>query len=99
VLAPQGTLALIGGPAGRWVQPAGHVFSALAMGPLVAARIAVVDIVSCTTKKHLLITLATLIEDGKVTPVISRRYPFSELAEAIRYQELGHAPGKVVVTT
>ena len=32
VLAPQGTLVLIGGPAGRWVQPAGHMFSALAMG-------------------------------------------------------------------
>ena len=31
VLAPRGTLVLIGGPAGRWLQPAGHMFSALAM--------------------------------------------------------------------
>src|SRR6201995_1222651 len=28
VLAPRGTLVLIGGPAGRWLQPAGHMFSA-----------------------------------------------------------------------
>ena len=98
VLAPQGTLVLIGGPAGRWVQPAGHMFSALAMGPLVARRIALADIVSCTAKKQILMTLTTLIEDGKVTPVISRRYPFRELQEAIRYQEQGHVPGKIALT-
>jgi NADPH:quinone reductase-like Zn-dependent oxidoreductase len=98
VLAPQGTLVLIGGPAGRWVQPVGHMFSALAMGPLVGRRIALADIVSCPAKKQILMTLTTLIEDGKVTPVISRRYPFHELREAIRYQEQGHVPGKVVVT-
>ncbi len=98
VLAPRGTLVLIGGPAGRWVQPAGHVFSALAMGPLVAPRIALTDIVTYAAKKQILTTLTTLIEDGKVTPVISRRYPFHELQEAIRYQEQGHVPGKVVVT-
>jgi NADPH:quinone reductase-like Zn-dependent oxidoreductase len=98
VLAPRGTLVLIGGPAGRWLQPAGHMFSALAMGPLVPQRIAMADTVSCTTKKQLLMTLTTLIEDGKVTPVISRRYPFRDIREAIRYQEHGHVPGKVVVT-
>jgi len=98
-LAPQGTLVLVGGPAGRWVQPAGHVFSALAMGPLIARRVALADIISCPAKKQLLMTLTTLIEDGKVTPVISRRYPFHELREAVGYQEQGHVPGKVVVTS
>jgi NADPH:quinone reductase-like Zn-dependent oxidoreductase len=97
-LAPRGTLVLIGGPAGRWVQPAGHMFSSLATGPLVAQRIAMADTVSCTAKKQVLMTLTTLIEDGKVTPVISRSYAFHELQEAIRYQEQGHVPGKVVVT-
>jgi NADPH:quinone reductase-like Zn-dependent oxidoreductase len=98
VLAPRGTLVLIGGPAGRWLQPAGHMFSALAMAPLVSQRIAMADTVSCTAKKQILITLTTLIEDGKVTPVISRRYPFHDIQEAVRYQEQGHAAGKVVVT-
>jgi NADPH:quinone reductase-like Zn-dependent oxidoreductase len=98
VLAPRGTLVLIGGPSGRWLQPAGHVFASLAMGPLVSQRIALADTVSCPAKKQILMTLTTLIEDGKVTPVISRTYPFHDIAEAVRYQEQGHAPGKVVVT-
>jgi NADPH:quinone reductase-like Zn-dependent oxidoreductase len=98
VLAPRGTLVLIGGPAGRWLQPAGHMFSALAMAPLVSQRTAMADTVSCTAKKQILMTLTTLIEDGKVTPVISRRYPFHDIQEAVRYQEQGHAAGKVVVT-
>jgi len=98
ILAPRGTLVLIGGPAGRWLQPAGHMFSALAMAPLVSQRIAMADTVSCTAKKQILMTLTTLIEDGKVTPVISRRYPLHDIREAVRYQEQGHAAGKVVVT-
>ena len=98
VLAPRGTLVLIGGPAGRWLQPAGHMFSALAMAPLVSQRIAMADTVTCTAKKQILMALTTLIEDGKVTPVISRRYPLHDIQEAVRYQEQGHAAGKVVVT-
>jgi NADPH:quinone reductase-like Zn-dependent oxidoreductase len=39
-----------------------------------------------------------LLEAGKVKPVIDRRYPLSETAEAIRYLEQGHAQGKVVIT-
>jgi len=89
---------LVGGPAGRWLQPAGHVFAALAMAPLVPQRIALADAVSCTVKKQILMTLTTFIEDGTVTPVISRTYPFHDIREAIRYQERGHVPGKVVVT-
>jgi NADPH:quinone reductase-like Zn-dependent oxidoreductase len=36
-------------------------------------------------------------EAGKVVPVIDRRYPLSEVPEAIRYLEAGHARGKVVI--
>jgi NADPH:quinone reductase-like Zn-dependent oxidoreductase len=45
-----------------------------------------------------LVVLKELIEAGKVTPVIDRRYPLSEVPEAIRYLEEGHAQGKVVIT-
>ncbi|HEY0794951.1 MAG TPA: NAD(P)-dependent alcohol dehydrogenase [Acidisarcina sp.] len=41
--------------------------------------------------------LKGLIEAGKVVPVIDRTYPLSEVAEAMRYRELGHASGKVVI--
>ena len=39
-----------------------------------------------------------LIEAGKVVPVIDRRYPLSEVAEALRYFGEGHAKGKVIIT-
>jgi NADPH:quinone reductase-like Zn-dependent oxidoreductase len=42
--------------------------------------------------------LATLMQSGKVTPVIDRRYKLSEAAEALRYVEKGHARGKVILT-
>jgi NADPH:quinone reductase-like Zn-dependent oxidoreductase len=42
--------------------------------------------------------LKELVEADKVTPVIDRTYPLSEVPEAIRYLEEGHARGKVVIT-
>ena len=42
--------------------------------------------------------LKELIEAGKVTPVIDRRYPLSEVPEALRYQEEGRTQGKLVIT-
>jgi len=39
-----------------------------------------------------------LLESGQVKPVIDRRYPLSELSEALRYLGEGHARGKVVIT-
>jgi NADPH:quinone reductase-like Zn-dependent oxidoreductase len=39
-----------------------------------------------------------LLEAGKVVPVIDRRYPLSDVPDAIRYLEAGHAQGKVVIT-
>jgi len=48
--------------------------------------------------KEDLIFMKQLLEDGKVVPVIDRRYPLSEVPEAIRYLEAGHAQGKVIIT-
>lgn len=39
-----------------------------------------------------------LMESGKVVPVIDRKYKLSEVPEAIKYLEEGHARGKVVIT-
>jgi NADPH:quinone reductase-like Zn-dependent oxidoreductase len=45
-----------------------------------------------------LIIIRDLMEAGKVTPVIDKRYKLSEAHEAIRYLAEGHARGKVVIT-
>ena len=44
-----------------------------------------------------LIFLARLLEEGKITPVIDRSYPLSEIVEAFRYVEEKHAQGKVTI--
>ncbi|WP_431901376.1 NAD(P)-dependent alcohol dehydrogenase [Nonomuraea sp. bgisy101] len=98
-LTPQGTYVVVGGPAGRWVRPAGRMFSTFAVSPFVSQTMALADVVRCTENKRNLLTLTEFIEDGKVTPVIDRVYPFEEIPAAIRYQEEGHAPGKVVIAS
>ena len=44
-----------------------------------------------------LVILKEFLEAGKIVPVIDRRYPLSETAEALRYLGAGHARGKVVI--
>jgi NADPH:quinone reductase-like Zn-dependent oxidoreductase len=85
---------------GRYdLEPAGHMFTALAAAPLVRHRVARADLLACTTKtkKQIFTTLATLLGNGQVVPVIGREYPAADLREAVRYQEKGHPQGKVVV--
>ncbi|HXN73413.1 MAG TPA: NAD(P)-dependent alcohol dehydrogenase [Candidatus Acidoferrales bacterium] len=49
-------------------------------------------------RKDDLVFLKDLLEAGRVVPVIDRRYPLSEVAEALRYLEERHARGKVAIT-
>lgn len=97
VLAPKGTFVVVGGPAGRWLQPAGHAFGTLAMAPLVGRRVSLANATAYTGEQHNLVALTKFIENGQVTPVIDRCYPFDEIRTAIEYQERGHARGKVVI--
>jgi len=80
---------------GGWAQ----IFQAMLLGPilsLIGSRKMGFVAAKMTTKD--LTFLANLVETGKVVPIIDKRYPLGDVAEALRYLEEGHAQGKVVIT-
>ena len=96
VLNPHATLVVVGAPKGnRLLGPVSH----LAKVGLAAMRSTqkVVFFIA-TLNKADLVVLQELLEAGKVTPSIDRRYELSDVADALRYLEEGHARGKIVIT-
>jgi NADPH:quinone reductase-like Zn-dependent oxidoreductase len=94
-LTRTGTLVPNANTKGRWLGGLGRTIKALVMAPLVPQRIR--PFVARVNQADLL-ALTELLEAGKLTPVVDRTYALSEVPEAIRYLEQGHARGKVVVT-
>jgi len=98
VLVKHGTYVLIGGGGpndGKWVGPLLRPIAELFQRPFVSQR---QTMLLAQINQADLNVLANLIETKKVTPVIDRTYPLSEVPAAIRYLEEGHAKGKVVIT-
>jgi NADPH:quinone reductase-like Zn-dependent oxidoreductase len=95
VLNPKGIYVVAGGPDGRWLGPLGPMIKAPVLSPFVSQKL--VMLISRVSKEDLTI-ISGLMEAGKVTPVIDRRYGLTEVPEAIWYLEEGHARGKVVIT-
>ena len=87
---------------GRYIMTGGsttQMFQAMLLGPWLSrnGHQKLGNVLARPNQKDLMF-LKELLETGKVTPVIERRYPLSELADALRYLEAGHAIGKVVIT-
>ncbi|MFZ3588919.1 NAD(P)-dependent alcohol dehydrogenase [Bacillus sp. DJP31] len=95
-LGQSGTLVLVGGPdKGRLLGPMNRSLRGLVMSRFVSQRMVML---MAAWSKDDLVLMQELLSNGKVTPVIDRRYTLSEVPEAIRYLEEGHAQGKVVIT-
>ena len=98
VLNPKGHYIMVGAAdaGGRWMMGLlTRLIKALVLSWFVSQKLVMVG--AKMTKEDLTI-LHDLMKTKKVTPVIDRRYKLSELPEAIRYLEEGHARGKVVIT-
>lgn len=95
VLNPEGVCVLVGAPK----NPSGFVLTHMLAAP-VLSRIVSQKFVFFIAKmnKEDLSAMCELMKAAKVTPVIDRHYKLNEAAEALRYLEPGHAPGKVIIT-
>jgi NADPH:quinone reductase-like Zn-dependent oxidoreductase len=75
-----------------------RILQALFLGPLLSLGRKKMGFFLANINQKDLVFLKDLLEAGEVAPVIDRRYPLSEAAEALRYLAEGHARGKVVLT-
>ncbi|HKR67698.1 MAG TPA: NAD(P)-dependent alcohol dehydrogenase [Streptosporangiaceae bacterium] len=89
-------------PGGRYLYVGGSVatlLQALLVGPAIGRpegkKIRLLPV--RLGAKHLA-PLVELCQAGTITTVIDRRYPLSEVPEALRYLGEGHAKGKVIIT-
>ena len=76
-----------------------QIFQAMLLGPVMSKKGGkkMGGVTGRPNQKDLAL-IKELLEAGKVVPVIDKRYPLSETAEALRYLGEGHARGKVVIT-
>ena len=95
VLNPKGRYIGAGGPVGSMLGVLAGQIRQLVFSRFVSQKFASF---MAKLKQEDLTVMSGLMEEGKVTPVIDRRYSLSETPEAIRYLEEGHARGKVVIT-
>jgi NADPH:quinone reductase-like Zn-dependent oxidoreductase len=95
VLKSNGTLVIVGGSSdGSWLGGMSGAIAAKLLAPFVSQKI---GFFLAKLNHEDLDYLRQLLQDGKITPVIDRRYKLDEAPEAIRYLEAGHARGKVVI--
>src|SRR5881398_2841550 len=98
ILNPNGKYVMIGGGGpndNRWIGPFGRLIQTMVMSPFINQKM---GMMMADSNHNDLSNLADMMQSGKVKPVIDRTYKLSEVPEAIRYLEQGHARGKVVIT-
>ena len=96
VLNPKGVFVAVGVPGDLPLSRLlAGLIGALVLSLFVSQKLAVFI---AKANQQDLTAVAELMATGQVAPVIDRRYRLSEIREAFRYMEAGHARGKVIVT-
>jgi NADPH:quinone reductase-like Zn-dependent oxidoreductase len=95
VLSRQGKCVMAGAPKELWAVFA-RIFKAFAWSLFLRRKF---TFFVAKLNRDDLTALCGLVQAGKVTPVIDRRYPLAQTAAAIAYVEEGHARAKVVITS
>ncbi|MDH3350892.1 MAG: NAD(P)-dependent alcohol dehydrogenase [Gammaproteobacteria bacterium] len=94
VLKPDGIFVIVGGAKGNWLGPVMGPIKAFMLSPFVDQEFVMI---LAELRQSDLNTLADLMQAGTVTPVIDSRYRLSEVPDAIRHSEEGHARGKIII--
>ena len=98
VLKPKGIYVLIGGGGVNeqgFIGALGKALKTMLLSPFVSQKMGMM--MADLSQKDLAI-LGDMMQSGKLKPVIDRTYTLSEVPDAIRYVEEGHARGKVIIT-
>jgi NADPH:quinone reductase-like Zn-dependent oxidoreductase len=98
VLKPKGIFVLVGGGGANeqgLIGPMAKPVKLMLVSPFVSQKL---GMILAQLNHDDLALLADLMQSGKVKPVIDRTYKLSEVPDAIKYLEQGHARGKVVIT-
>lgn len=95
-LASTGTLVIVGGEeGGRWTGGIGRSLRAPLLSLFVRERLTMLASKERASDQE---RLSTLIEAGKVRPIIDRAYPLDGVPEAMQQLEAGDVRGKIVIT-
>jgi NADPH:quinone reductase-like Zn-dependent oxidoreductase len=93
-LKPRGVYVLIGGPTHR-------ILAAMLLGPLISlagSKRMGIQWGWKPFKQQDVASLYELVEGGKITPIIDRRYELAQVPDALRYLESREARGKILIT-
>jgi NADPH:quinone reductase-like Zn-dependent oxidoreductase len=94
MLTEEGILVMVTGKKGKWFRPIDRLLAGVIRSKFWSQRF--INRVARASGEDGSV-LAQLVDDGKLRPVIDRRFTLEEAIEALAYQATGHARGKSIV--
>ena len=94
MLAPRGTLVIVGGERGDAVTGMGRQLHARILSPFIGQRL---TFIVNRERQADLERLARLVDDGTVKPALDTVFPLDQAADALRHLIAGHTQGKVAI--